>query len=220
MENLTLTKTDWQILESYKNLCVGLADYLGSGFELVLHSLEDLDQSVIEIINGFHTGRKIGSPITDLALNMLQRIETEGEQPYISYFTQNKQGKRLKSSTITIKGENDRIIGLLCINFYLDTPFSTFLSTFMPETTSKSSAAISENFADNTEELIDEIYSSAYTTIMNRPDIPVLNRNKEIISILYDNGIFNLKDSVVKIAERLHISKNTVYMHLRNLKEQ
>ena len=43
------------------------------------------------------------------------------------------------------------------------------------------------------------------------------NKNKEIIRKLYDKGIFQIKDSVPKIADELNISKNTVYLHLRNL---
>ena len=46
------------------------------------------------------------------------------------------------------------------------------------------------------------------------------NKNKEIVTALYKKGIFNLKDSVIKVAGRLNISKNTVYMHIRNLKNE
>ena len=42
-------------------------------------------------------------------------------------------------------------------------------------------------------------------------------KNKEIVAILYQKGIFNLKDSVITIANHLGISKNTVYMHIRNM---
>jgi predicted transcriptional regulator YheO len=69
------TEIDRLILESYKTLLDGLGDYLGYGYELVLHSLENLDSSVIKIINGYHTGRKEGAPITDLALCMLNKLE-------------------------------------------------------------------------------------------------------------------------------------------------
>lgn len=47
-----------------------------------------------------------------------------------------------------------------------------------------------------------------------------LNQNKEIVIRLYDQGIFNLKDSVIKIADRLGISKNTIYLHIRNHKKE
>ena len=46
------------------------------------------------------------------------------------------------------------------------------------------------------------------------------NKNKAIISQLYDRGIFQIKDSVPKIADELGISKNTVYLHLRKLQPQ
>lgn len=42
-----------------------------------------------------------------------------------------------------------------------------------------------------------------------------LLKNKVIVTMLYHQGIFQFKDAVVKIANILGISKNTVYMHLR-----
>ena len=111
---VTLTREDHMILESYKTLAEGLSDYLGSSYEIVLHSLEDLDRSVIKILNGYHTGRREGAPITDLALEMLSRIGENGGTPYVSYFTKNKKEEPLKSSTIAIRGKGGRVIGLLC----------------------------------------------------------------------------------------------------------
>ena len=52
---------------------------------------------------------------------------------------------------------------------------------------------------------------------MTNPNISAANRNKEIIAILKQKSIFNLKDGVVLVAKHMGISKNTVYLHLRNL---
>ena len=50
MNYLTLTETDKAILESYKTVLDGLAEYLGDGYELILHSLENLEHlSLIHI---------------------------------------------------------------------------------------------------------------------------------------------------------------------------
>ena len=73
---LVLSPTDKVILESYKILMDGLSAYLGEGYEIILHSLEDLDHSVIKIINGHYTERCEGAPITDLALTMLCLLYT------------------------------------------------------------------------------------------------------------------------------------------------
>ena len=58
--NVMFTETDFRILDSYKSVLDGLAAYLGDGYEIVLHSLHDLDHSVIKIINGHYTGRREG----------------------------------------------------------------------------------------------------------------------------------------------------------------
>ncbi len=210
-----LTLIDRIILDSYKTMLEGLADYLGGGYEMVLHSLEDTEHSVIKIINGNHTGRTEGMPITDLALQMLEEIEKEGEKSYISYFTKNKKGEPLKSSTIIVRGEEGRIIGLLCINFYLNTSFSEILSNYIPETAAHSLVK-TETFANNLDELIFSKVQAVRKTVMEDKGILPSLKNKEIITVLYQQGIFTLKDAVVKVAEYLGISKNTVYMHIRN----
>lgn len=216
--NIKLTAIDRIILNSYRSLLDGLADYLGTGFEFVLHSLEDYESSVIKIINGHHTGRKLGAPITDLALNMLNKIQDENLDGYISYESKNKKGSPLYSTTISVYGENHRIIGLICINFYVDTPLSEMFPIF--EMLNKSThSMMNENFADDVDTLIEQAYADAYRQVMTDESITINFKNKEIVNILYNQGIFRMKDAVVKVAKVMEVSKNTVYMHLRSLKE-
>ncbi|MEA4871514.1 MAG: transcriptional regulator [Synergistaceae bacterium] len=215
---ISLTATDKQILESYKIMIDGMADYMGEGYEIILHSLQNLDRSVIKIINGHYTGREEGAPITDLALSMLSKIAESKEIKSLCYFTKDKAGVTLKSTTIPIVGENDRIIGLLCINFHTEISFSKMLSAFMP--TSDNSTQIMENFTDNVDNLISTALEEARNKVLPNPKISAANKNKEIINNLYQKGIFNIKDSVLKISQILNISKNTVYLHIRNLEEK
>ncbi len=217
---MKLTTTDREILNSYKSLVEGLADYLGPCYELVLHSLEDLDNSVIAITNGHYTGRKIGSPVTDLALKMLTSIEKDGAQDYISYHTTNKEGLPLKSCTIAIRGENKRVIGLLCMNLHLHASIDTFMNSIVAVNTGKEeNSPITEEFSEDVDALISSALLAARKQVMDDSSISSTNRNKEIISLLYQKGIFNLKDSVSKTAGLLGISKNTVYLHLRRLQK-
>ena len=105
---LKLTVTDRQILNSYALMLNGLGAYLGDGYELVLHSLESLDHSVIKIINGHFTGRKEGSPITDLALKMLGELEQDPSRTVSPYFNKSSSDSMLRSCTIPITGEHGR----------------------------------------------------------------------------------------------------------------
>lgn len=213
-----LTIIDREILNSYSNMINGLACYLGSGYEIVLHSLENYEHSVINIINGEHTGRSVGAPITDLALDMLDKIAV-CEEDYITYFSTNKKGEPLKSTTIAIRGEQNRIIGLVCMNLYLNTPMIDIIDTLIPQGQLVRQQTSKENFVDNSNELIESTLESIKEKVYADSTIAVSNKNKVIVYTLDDYGIFNIKDAVIKVAELLDISKNTVYMHIRNKKE-
>jgi predicted transcriptional regulator YheO len=212
--HIVLTEKEKLTLSSYKVLVDGLADYLGNGYEIILHSLEDMEKSVIKIVNGHYTGRTEGSPITNFALSMLETLKKNNDKKALSYFNRDKNGVMMKSTTIPITGEADRIIGLLCINFYTNLPLSEVLAKFMPN---DSNLHIAESFSDNIDDVIISALEEARTKVLSNPKISTSNRNKEIISLLSEKGIFNLKDSVVKVASFMGISKNTVYLHLRNI---
>ena len=91
------------------------------------------------------------------------------------------------------------------------------MQAFVPATAANNDSSLSENFVDNAEDLMLCALEEAKQIVYNDLSISSSNKNKEIVSILYNKGIFNLKDSVITISDRLGISKNTVYMHLRNL---
>ena len=211
---LVLSPTDKVILESYKILVDGLSAYLGEGYEIILHSLEDLDHSVIKIINGHYTERCEGAPITDLALTMLEDLNRRSSLEVKAYFN-HKSGKTLKSVTIPVVGEQRRIIGLLCINFHMEISVFNFLTQFLPNEASNISS--SETFNKNADGVLISALEDAKAQIYGDKSVNASNKNKEIIRLLYQRGIFNIKDAVASVAEDLGISKNTVYLHLRNI---
>ena len=212
-----MTKVDKVILNSYIPMLENLADYLGNSFEIVLHSLEDYDHSVICIINGEHTGRTIGAPITDMALDMLDAI-AKGKATV--YFSKNKKGEPLKSTTIAIRGEDNRIIGLICINMYLNTSLEDFITSLIPEERSKTITSSQENFAANTNELIGTTLENVREAVFSDNSILPSNKNKKIVEELNKKGIFRLKDAVIIVADLMGVSKNTIYMHIRNYRKE
>ena len=217
MKQVKLTKTDRQILNSYIPVLDGLANYLSSCYELVLHSLEDFDHSVICIYNGEHTGRKVGAPITDLALKMLEQIE-EGHVDSLVYFSRNAKGEPLKSTTLAIRGEGNKVIGLLCINMYMNVPLIDMINSYVPDS-ALNSHSFTETYTQNPDELIESTLEEEKLSVLSDSTILPSNKNKIIIERLYDKGIFQLKDSVIKVEKLMGISKNTIYMHIRNHKK-
>ena len=76
-----------------------------------------------------------------------------------------------------------------------------------------------ESFSPDVVEMIAEAVTQTLEEVIGNPEITTINKNKEIIIRVEEKGIFNIKDAVVKVAEQLEISKNTVYMHLRNFRK-
>ena len=74
----------------------------------------------------------------------------------------------------------------------------------------------------NTIEMTDDEKAAALdqakATVFADPRISSVNRNKEIIRLVHEQGIFKMKNAVPKVAQELGVSKNTVYLHLRSLK--
>jgi predicted transcriptional regulator YheO len=223
-----LSDADRLIIDSYKTTMEGLAAYLGEAFEIVLHDLSDYDHSIIKIINGFHSGRREGAPITDFALSLLERSRKNGFEgkprhsaeiagPFVSYTSKSKYGKPVRSATMVIFGKKRKAIGLLCINLYLDSPLSSLLQNFLPN---DRSGFITENFSNDSDELIARALERIKAEVAADPAVPQPRKNKEIVTILYHQGIFRLKNAVQAISTDLGISKNTVYLHIRSLEKK
>ena len=218
-----LTGAEKLLIDSYKLTMEGLAAYYGEAFEFVLHDLTDYDHSIIKIINGHHSGRTEGDPITDFALSMLEQIQENAQggkaaagEPYTSYFSASKYGKPIRSTTMVIFGEKEKAIGLLCINLYLDSPLSSLLRNFsmIPQ-----SGYVGEHFSSDSGELIVCTMEKIKKDVEEDPSVPPHLKNKEIVVQLYHQGIFKLKDAVMLVSRNLEISKNTVYLHIRSLEK-
>ena len=213
-----LCNADRLILDSYKTTMEGLAVYFGEAFEFVLHDITDYDHSIIKIINGNLSGRKAGSPITDFAISMLNQLEkNKKSQPYISYLSKSKYGKPIRSTTIVIFGAGQKAIGLLCINLYLDSPISSLLQNFSLVSQPNH---ITESYSSDSNELIHRALEKIKADVMADVSIPQHMKNKEIVTLLYHQGIFKFKNAVQDISKDLGISKNTVYFHIRSLEEK
>lgn len=211
------TDKDKEILTSYFRLADTIADFIGPHSEVVIHSFENFEKSVVKIVNGHHTGRTIGSPITDLGLRMLSAFEKTGEVTPKSYFTQSKDGALLKSTTCILAGEDGKPIGMFCINMNLSFPFPEIIKTLMPDV-GHANIGVSENFSSSANEVIDQALNHAITEIEHDASINQKGKNKAITKLLFENGIFELKEATAVVSERLGITRHAIYKYLREFK--
>ncbi|WP_025820476.1 helix-turn-helix transcriptional regulator [Shewanella marina] len=211
------TPRDREILQSYFNLAESMADLIGPHCEVVIHSFEQFDESVVKIVNGHHTGRKVGSPMTDLGLRMLRHFEQTNELTPKSYFSHNKEGLLLKSSTCILTGDNGRPIGMFCVNMNLSRPFPEIIQSLMPNMT-QGPLTLTENFSHSSAEMIEQAIELAIIDVNNDASVNLKGHNKAVVKHLFDNGIFEFKEATGIVAEHLNITKHAVYKYIRQFK--
>ena len=209
------TVRDKQILARYDIVAETIASTFGRGCEVVIHSLEDLGQSIVKIVNGAVTGRTVGSPITDLGLKVANKASESGETVVGPYFSKTKAGKPLRSVTMIIRNDETTPIGFLCINFDLSIPLSQFIEDFSPSLETPPSG---ENFAPDVGELVAQAVADELEAISRITGVSPTEKNRRIVSNLELRSVFDIKGSVELVAGELGVTKHTIYKYLRELR--
>lgn len=190
-----------------------ISEMFGENCEVIISDLDNPKSSVVSIYNGHVTGRSIGDPLSVRAEELISR-SIDGYN--INYRKANKKIKKeIKSSTIVsnIFGKNISF----CINYDCDefTKLHNKLGKFL---------YMQEEMYDEIEyydnkELVEQIFS----TELEKTGKTIVSMKKndriELIKNLKSAGVFNLQKSVPYIAERLGVSRFTIYNYLNYLEE-
>lgn len=207
---------DRRILESAATIAEGLSRQFGAFCEILVHSLEDPECSIIAIYNGHITGRKEGSPMTDFALSLLDKKDTK-ENVFGPYYSSTSEGRRLKSTTTVLRNGGGEVIGFLCINMDISAPADEFLKELLPDTGGVQT--VTEHYPLTAKDLVDNAFKSALEGVHNRTGISPTAKNKMVVEDLYRRGIFHVKNGVDLVADLLGVSRYTIYNYIREVKQ-
>jgi len=215
------TMEDRKILESYKGIVDGIALFMGPHCEVALQSLENPEEAVIKIVNRHHTNRVIGSMLTDHGVQLLLDHRDNNAHVTSCYTTMSAKGEPMRS-VFTVITNDGKAIGLLGINFNMKVPLSEFISTFSLFNNCAQQEEVPQlkPSSNTVEDLIHNAVSGVVGQISTDASIPNHEKNKYIVFGLHKNGIFDIKGSVMMVAEELHLSKFTIYSYIRELKEK
>jgi predicted transcriptional regulator YheO len=210
-------------IKKFTSIADFLGEILGTNTEIILHDLTNYQHSIVHIINGHISGRKIGDSITDLVLEFMFN-ESKGNKQFIcNYNSKTVQGRLLYSSTYFIRDDSNKIVGALCLNSdYHDVKKSiSFLTSLLPnyvDDKTVSANIIKENLNSDAQELtlnkIDAIINQ-FDVIPNRMTI---EEKTEVIAALNDCGIFNIRGSVQEVANKLYMSEPSIYRYIKKIK--
>ena len=206
------------VLQFLLRLAKALAAQFGPNCEVVIHDLlsNDPDSSIVAIENGHISGRKVGdgpSRVVQEALN------GETAEDRLCYLTKTRDGKTLKSTTVFLRDDDGKPIGILAINYDITLMLSmeqalrTFTATDLPE---PEPAAISRNVSD----LLDELIAQS-VEVVGKP-AALMSKEEKIraIQFLNDSGAFLITKSGDKVCKFFGISKYTLYSYIDEAKAQ
>lgn len=203
-----------KIFASLRPAMAAIVDLLGPGCEVVLHDMSDPDASIIAI-EGDVTGRNIGAPLTDSGLTSLR--SPESGRVY-SYTTVAEGGRVIKSSSVFLSDEKGTIFGGLCINLDI-TPFLTFDRHLQGLLRPTDDDVPAQTFGSDVGEVLDQMLDDAIAatgipiSLMQRAD------RLRVVRTLEEKGAFLLRRAMPLVAERLGVSRHTIYSDLAEIQE-
>ncbi len=215
--NKKLNTPDKEILQIVYPVAGGIASLFGKNCEVVVHSLENLAQSVTSIHNGHVTGREVGSPMTDYGLGRLSEIQTSGQDDFGHYYTKLDDGRLLKSVSILIRNTKGIPIGFFCINYDLSSPLLDFVRGFSPDTDDSTDNSI-EHFPSNLDDLVEKMMQTVLNKFAKQKEFSTYKKNKAVVIELYGKGIFRINGVIDILAKRMGISRYTIYNYIREAK--
>ena len=201
---------DTASVDFMKRLAKGLAAQFGEDCEIVIHDLEseNKDNTIIAIENGHVTHREVGGGPSHIVLESLKAPAEKLEDHY-DYLTKTSDGRLIKSSSIYIKNDEGKPVGIFCVNYDI-TKFA------MAETTMKSFLHVApqseepERIPQNVNELLDNAVRH-----VGKP-VPMMKKADKIKAVQYlkNNGAFQILKSGDRVCKLFKISKFTLYNYI------
>lgn len=202
-------------LECLTQLATGVAKEFGRNCEVVIHDLEkkNLESCIVFIENGHVSNRNIGDGPSHVVLDTIKKDPAKIKD-HLGYLTKTTDGRILKSSTMYIRSEDNRIRYIFSINFDITGLLSiehTLKSlTDIDTPADKSPEKITQNVNDLLDDLIEQSVA-----LIGKP-APMMTKDDKVAAIqfLNDAGAFLITKSGDKVAKYFGISKYTLYSYI------
>ncbi len=199
---------------------IELAEMLGKMFpnmlEVIMHDFSDLDHSIIFMMNGQLSGRKVGDGATELGLRRLLGGEDIPDM-LVNYRNRNSQGNYFKSASLAIRDDKGDMIGAFCLNFDLSLfdHFRHFLTTFTQCEEHVLGGAEELTAATSLEEEIDhhiQTYLSQHHLHLTQL---TYSDKQKIVAYLDQKRCFRQKGAMIAVAKALRLTRQSIYNYVK-----
>lgn len=199
-------------------LARGIAQQFGPNCEVVVHDLypEDQDHSIVAIENGHVSGRRLGDGPSHVVWEAMKSDPRQIEDR-LAYLTRTEDGKILKSSTIFIRDEMDKVVGIFAINYDI-TMMKAMEEQLRLFTATSNSAVEPQTIIHNVNDLLEELIKQS-VKLVGKP-VALMNKEDKVkaIRFLNDSGAFLITKSGQRVCNFFGISKYTLYTYIDEAK--
>ena len=196
----------------------GLAGQFGRNCEVVIHDLRggDPEHTIIAIENGHVTGRSIGDGPSHIVLEALKE-DPETLEDRIAYLTKTADGRVLKSTTLFIRDDSGRVIGLMGINYDISM-FVAVDDAIRSFTGQDEPGQEPESISGNVSDLLDGLLARS-VRLVGKPTA-LMSKDEKIraIRFLDERGAFLVTKSGPKVCQYFGISTYTLYSYLDEIR--
>lgn len=201
-------------------MAAGIAAQFGSNCEVVVHDLSrHPDHSIVEIVNGHVTGRKVGDGASHVVIEQIQTNDPEPKD-HLCYLTKTPDGKILKSSTVYIRNSKGKVSAIFSINYDISKLLMVESAVRDLISTGEETQQTEPEKIVNINDLLDDLIEQS-VALVGKP-VALMNKDDKVkaIRFLNQNGAFLVTKSGDKIAKYFGISKYTLYSYIDTKQEE
>ena len=214
--------TEDSSLEMLVSTAHGIARQFGKDCEVCIHdlSVKDLEHTIIFIINGHVSGRKIGDGASKVVLETLEEIE-KGDiiVDHLGYRTTTQDGRILKSSTVFLKDSTGKYRWVLGINYDVTALMNVDAALQSITTVESRDSNGDGQIPLNVNDLLDNLINQSVKRIGKPPALMNKEEKIQAIQFLRDAGAFLITKSGDKVSNFYGISKFTLYSYIDQSKK-
>ena len=204
------------LLKQYFPVADLIAGTFGQECEVVVHDLEQPEESVVYVANGTVTGRKIGQSFDHLVRNVLMNEDFRDDKT-LNYVFETADGRKIRSSTLLLRDADAGVIGALCINYDLSRYLlmQASLNAFLG-----GAEAGRQDSEREPEQDVSAIIDDLILKIIGPGDAKNLTRKRcvELVRFMDEKGVFLVKGAIDKVAGLMGVSRVTIYSYLDEAK--
>ncbi len=205
-----------EVFELLCRIARGISEMFGDNCEALVHEMDGQHIKTIAIYNGHVSGRSVGSTLSiygnDTALDDSEDMNLNLD--YLNQMVAMSDGKQIKSSTFHVRGRDFHYA--IGINFDVTLLGQmNHLLTVLTQFEGNLMTSISRESQPSLETLFDACHE-----VVNKPLAKMRKADRlALVSLLRDKGAFRMQRSVPYVAERMGVSKYTIYNYLNELGE-